>query len=125
MKNFSIAVKKHGDDITFLRRIVRGGADDSFGVEVAKLAGVPEKVVRRARQILKELEAGQPASPAGTGKAGKKPVQKAEAAQMMLVETAPQGQVLSRLRELDVNTLTPIECMNELFSLVKLAKEQS
>ena len=125
VKNYSIAVKKHGDDITFLRRIVRGGADDSFGVEVAKLAGVPDKVVRRARQILKELEAGQPASPAGTGKAGKKPAQKAEAAQMMLVETAPQGQVLSRLRELDVNTLTPIECMNELFSLVKLAKEQS
>ena len=119
VKNFSIAVKKHGDDITFLRRIVRGGADDSFGVEVAKLAGVPDRIVRRARQILKELEAGQPV------KAAKKQVQKEEPAQVMMLEAGPQGQVLSRLRELDVNTLTPIECMNELFSLVKLAKEQS
>ena len=48
VKNFNIAVKKRGDDITFLRRIVRGGADDSFGIEVAKLAGVPDKVIRRA-----------------------------------------------------------------------------
>ena len=119
VKNFSIAVKKHGDDITFLRRIVRGGADDSFGVEVAKLAGVPDRIVRRARQILKELEAGQPV------KAAKKQAQKEEPAQVMMLEAGPQGQVLSRLRELDVNTLTPIECMNELFSLVKLAKEQS
>ncbi|HIS49152.1 MAG TPA: DNA mismatch repair protein MutS [Candidatus Gallacutalibacter pullistercoris] len=120
VRNFSIAVKKHGDDITFLRRIVRGGADDSFGVEVAKLAGVPDKVVRRARQILKELESGVPVTAAGKKKSAKE-----EPAQMTMLETAPQGQVLRRLRELDVNTLTPIECMNELFSLVKLAKEHS
>lgn len=56
VKNYSIAVKKRGDDITFLRRIVRGGADESFGIEVAKLAGVPDSVVRRAKVILKELE---------------------------------------------------------------------
>ncbi len=56
VKNYSIAVKKRGDDITFLRRIVRGGADESFGIEVAKLAGVPNTVVKRAKVILKELE---------------------------------------------------------------------
>ncbi|MCD7872674.1 MAG: DNA mismatch repair protein MutS [Clostridiales bacterium] len=56
VKNYSIAVKKRGDDITFLRRIVRGGADESFGIEVAKLAGVPDAVVKRAKVILKELE---------------------------------------------------------------------
>ena len=56
VRNYSVAVKKRGDDITFLRRIVRGGADQSFGIEVAKLAGVPDKVVRRAKVILKELE---------------------------------------------------------------------
>ncbi len=56
VKNYSIAVKKRGDDITFLRRIVKGGADESFGIEVAKLAGVPDSVVRRAKVILKELE---------------------------------------------------------------------
>ena len=59
MQNFSIAVKKRGDEITFLRRIVRGGADDSFGIEVAKLAGVPDKVVRRAKQVLQSLESGE------------------------------------------------------------------
>lgn len=57
VKNYNIAVKKRGDDITFLRRIVRGGADGSYGIDVAKLAGVPESVVRRARAILKSLEA--------------------------------------------------------------------
>ena len=62
VKNYNIAVKKRGDDITFLRRIVRGGADDSFGIEVAKLAGVPDKVVSRAKQILAELEQGQQVS---------------------------------------------------------------
>ena len=56
MKNFTSAVKKRGDDITCLRRIVRGGADDSFGIEVAKLAGVPDRVIKRAKQVLAELE---------------------------------------------------------------------
>ena len=56
-QNYNIAVKKRGDDITFLRRIVRGGADDSYGIEVAKLAGIPEGVIRRSKQILQELDA--------------------------------------------------------------------
>ena len=58
VKNYNIAVKKRGDEITFLRRIIRGGADGSYGVEVAKLAGVPVSVVKRARVILKALEGG-------------------------------------------------------------------
>ena len=56
VKNYNIAVKKRGDDITFLRRIVRGGADDSYGIEVAKLSGIPEAVIKRAKQILKKTE---------------------------------------------------------------------
>ena len=64
MKNYNIAAKKKKDDILFLRKIVRGGADQSYGIEVAKLAGVPEPVLRRARKILEELEAGVPAAPA-------------------------------------------------------------
>ena len=59
VKNYSIAVKKRGDDITFLRRIIRGGADDSYGIEVAKLAGLPQPVINRAKQVLKELETGR------------------------------------------------------------------
>ena len=58
VKNYSIAVKKRGDDITFLRRIIPGGADDSFGIEVAKLAGLPNSIINRAKEILKELESG-------------------------------------------------------------------
>ena len=59
VKNYNIAVKKRGDDITFLRRIVPGGADDSYGIEVAKLAGIPQSVISRAKEILKDLEHGK------------------------------------------------------------------
>ena len=121
VKNFNIAVKKRGDDITFLRRIVRGGADDSFGVEVAKLAGVPNKVINRAKQILSELEAGHDVSaPAQRGR--KK--QEEEAPQLALVPSA-EREIMDRLRELDVNTLTPIECMTQLFELTTLAKKDT
>ncbi|WP_313292651.1 DNA mismatch repair protein MutS [Faecalispora jeddahensis] len=117
VKNFNIAVKKRGDDITFLRRIVRGGADDSFGIEVAKLAGVPNSVVNRAKQVLRELESGRPVTPKGSGR---KPREE-ETAQMSLVPPQ-ESEVLARLRQMDVNTLTPIECMNTLFELSKLAQ---
>lgn len=117
VKNFNIAVKKRGDDITFLRRIVRGGADDSFGIEVAKLAGVPNSVVSRAKQVLRELESGRPVTPKGSGR---KPREE-ETAQLSLVPPQ-ESEVLQRLRQMDVNTLTPIECMNTLFELSKLAQ---
>ena len=116
VKNYNIAVKKRGDDITFLRRIVRGGADDSFGIEVAKLAGVPPKVLTRAKQILKELESGQQVS---APKANRK--EEPETAQMLLMPPG-ETEIMDKLRRLDVNTLTPIECMNTLFELCTLAK---
>ena len=118
VKNYSIAVKKRGDDITFLRRIVRGGADDSFGIEVAKLAGVPDEVVRRAKRVLAELEAGKEVTP-------KKQGRRADSAETTQLVLTPSGgtKALDALRSLDVNTLTPIECMNRLFELVKLANE--
>ena len=119
VKNYNIAVKKHGDDITFLRRIVRGGADDSFGIEVAKLAGVPDTVVSRAKQVLKELEQGQPFSSVKE----KPKMKKAPEEDGQMTFTPPQHQeIIARLKKLDVNTLTPIECMNTLFELAKLAK---
>ncbi len=115
VKNFNIAVKKRGDDITFLRRILPGGADDSFGIEVAKLAGVPEKVIRRAKQVLADLEAGgERTVSARSLKAAEEPVQ-------LTMDTA-DGEVLRKLRELDVNQLTPIESMNKLFELHNLLK---
>lgn len=114
VKNFNIAVKKRGDDITFLRRIVRGGADDSFGIEVAKLAGVPDKVIRRAKQVLAELESSGGENGAPRSHQNEEPVQ--------LTMDGTDGQVLQKLRELDVNALTPIQCMNTLFELNHMLK---
>lgn len=118
VKNYNIAVKKRGDDITFLRRIVRGGADDSFGIEVAKLAGVPNKIVNRAKQVLTELESGQQVT------MPKRRGHKEETQEdLQLVITPPnETEIMDRLKKLDVNTLTPIECMNTLFELATLAK---
>ncbi len=118
VKNYNIAVKKRGDDITFLRRIVRGGADDSFGIEVAKLAGVPNKIVNRAKQILAELEGGQQVT------MPRRRATKQEAQEDMQLAIIPpnETEILDRLKKLDVNTLTPIECMNTLFELSNLAK---
>ena len=116
VKNYNIAVKKRGDDITFLRRIVRGGADDSYGVEVAKLSGIPEAVINRAKEILKGLEGGEGAtySHSITGD---------EADMQMTFELHGAKQLLEELKLLDVNTLTPIECMTALNDFVKKAKE--
>ena len=115
VKNFNIAVKKRGDDITFLRRIVRGGADDSFGIEVAKLAGVPEKVIRRAKQVLAELEKeGAEGTRPSHHRFSEEPVQ--------LTMDTVDGEVLQKLRSLDVNALTPIQCMNTLFELCSMLK---
>ena len=118
VKNYNIAVKKRGDDITFLRRIVRGGADDSFGIEVAKLAGVPNKIVNRAKQILAELESGQQVT-----MPKKRAQKKEEQPDIQLALTPPnETEIMDKLKKLDVNTLTPIECMNTLFELSTLAK---
>ena len=118
VKNYNIVVKKRGDDITFLRKIVRGSADDSFGIEVAKLAGIPDRVVSRAKQILSELENGQAVTmPKSRGR------KKTGEQEPMQISLTPPGEkeALERLRTMDVNTLTPIECMNTLFELCKLA----
>lgn len=117
VKNYNIAVKKRGDDITFLRRIVPGGADDSYGIEVAKLAGIPDWVVSRAKQVLKELENGdRPVEDTPS-------IKKREEIQQQ-ISLIPSGEnlVVEKLRQLDVNTLTPIEAMNALFELWKLVK---
>ncbi len=116
VKNFNIAVKKRGDDITFLRRIVRGGADDSFGIEVAKLAGVPEKVIKRAKQVLTDLESegGEAGRRHAFERFNEEPVQ--------LTMDSADGEVLQKLRSLDVNNMTPVQCMNALFELHSLLK---
>lgn len=118
VKNYNIAVKKHGDEITFLRRIVRGGADDSFGIEVAKLAGVPEPVIRRAKKILKEMESEGAAEP----KRARVEESDGDGGQLTMVPAA-QTEILETLKNLDPNVLSPIEAMNTLFTLWQKAQK--
>ena len=108
--NYNIAVKTRGDDIIFLRKIVPGGADRSYGIEVAKLAGLPPKVLSRARTVLQELESGQTAAPAPTAPA-------AQAGGQMSMESLAEAEVLDKLRRTQPDTLTPIEAMTLLYEL--------
>ena len=108
VKNYNIAVKKRGSDMIFLRKIVPGAADDSYGVEVAKLAGLPNSVVTRAREILKELEAGAPREVVHAAP------EREEQVSMMDMR---QAQVCAALDAISVETLTPIEAMNQLYKL--------
>ena len=118
--NYRIAVKKHGDDITFLRKIVRGEADDSFGIEVAKLAGVPNEVIKRAKEILKKIENGDVVGVAAVRKGAVK--EEIPSAQIGFEDSAAL-EIAQELKSLDVTTLTPIEAMNLLYKLSK--KSQS
>ena len=122
VKNYSIAVKKRGDDITFLRRIVRGGADQSFGIEVAKLAGVPDSVVKRAKVILKELEAN---SVKIEFKAEDSIIEEEENDIQYNFTANGRQEILEILKAVDINTLTPIEAMQTLYDLKKKAQELS
>lgn len=119
VKNYSIAVKKRGDDITFLRRIVKGGADESFGIEVAKLAGVPDSVVKRAKVILKELEQNKIDI---EFKAENAVVEEEEEIQYNFSANG-KNEIIEILKTLDVNTLTPIEAMQTLYDLKKKSEE--
>ncbi|MEE3427693.1 MAG: DNA mismatch repair protein MutS [Ruminococcus sp.] len=112
VNNFNIAVKKKGDDITFLRRIVPGGADDSYGIEVAKLAGIPDYITDRAKEILSELESGN--SKIDVINKTKKSAQDIE--QLSLMPSIDSA-IADKLKNVDLNTLTPIEAMNLLYEL--------
>lgn len=114
VKNYRIAVKKHGDDITFLRKIVRGGADDSYGIEVAALAGVPKDVITRAKTILKSVDNGEIQQ--------KRPAQQEQIDDQIGFEDMAAAGIMETLRTIDVTTLTPIEALNTLYDFVNKAK---
>ncbi len=118
VKNYNIAVKKRGDEITFLRKIVPGRADESYGIQVAKLAGVPDDVVERAKAVLKELESKN---------SNKRVVYISEDLDDKKKEVGIEinemhAKALEILKSIDATTLTPIEAMNILFELSKLVK---
>ena len=112
IKNYNIAVKKRGDKMIFLRKIVPGATDDSFGVEVAKLAGLPGSVITRARQILQELESDDTPRPVK--------VREPEVDDQISMLDMRSQQVSQALSAISVETLTPIEAMNELYKLKKM-----
>ena len=116
VKNYNIAVKKRGDDITFLRRIVRGGADESYGIEVAKLAGVPQWIINRSKEVLKELESEEK-----TQEPNLMTNIEQEHDSLNLIDMSYDREIVKKLKNIDVNTLTQIESMNILFDLVKMA----
>nr|WP_300183230.1 DNA mismatch repair protein MutS [uncultured Agathobaculum sp.] len=113
VKNYNIAVKKRGDDITFLRKIVRGGADDSYGIEVAKLAGIPNAVIKRAKAVLADLESTMLRPELHE-------LTEEDEGPQITMETLADNAVAQRLRALQVDTMTPIEALNALYELKKM-----
>ena len=124
VNNYCIAVKEKGDDIVFLRKIVKGGADRSYGIQVAKLAGVPDSVITRAKELAEELgDADITAKAREISAAGAKPKQKkkkydqVDLEQMSLFDTVSDQDILQELNEVDVSTMTPVEALNTIYRL--------
>ena len=129
--NYCIAVKEKGDDIVFLRKIVKGGADRSYGIQVAKLAGVPDPVIERAKEIAEELSYADITTRvkdiASGGKETKKKTKKydeVDMAQMSLFDTVRDDDVLEEIKNLDVSHLTPIDALNTLYQLQNKLKNR-
>lgn len=131
VNNYCIAVKEKGDDIIFLRKIVKGGADKSYGIQVARLAGVPDTVINRAKEIVEELIhtdiTGRIKDIAVQGSVPKiktKKYDEVDLAQMSLFDTVKDDDVLKELKELDISNLTPIEALNTLYQLQSKLKNR-
>ena len=127
--NYCIAVKEQGDDIVFLRKIIKGGADKSYGIQVAKLAGVPEEVIERAKEIVSNLmdadiskKAKEIAKYAPAKKTKK--LDEVDIAQMSLFDTVKDSDILEELKNIDISNLTPIDALNTLYSLQNKLKNR-
>lgn len=127
--NYCIAVKEQGDDIVFLRKIIKGGADKSYGIQVAKLAGVPEEVIERAKEIVLNLmdadiskKAKEIAKYAPAKKTKK--LDEVDIAQMSLFDTVKDSDILEELKNIDISNLTPIDALNTLYSLQNKLKNR-
>lgn len=126
VNNYCIAVKEKGDDIVFLRKIIKGGADRSYGIQVAKLAGVPDMVIDRAKEIAEQLSDNditqkvQSIAVDTRGSERKKPKQSYDdiaMGQMSLFDTVKDEDIIKELKEIDISNLTPMEAMNTLYKL--------
>ena len=131
VNNYCIAVKEKGDDIIFLRKIVKGGADKSYGIQVARLAGVPDTVISRAKEIVEELvqtditgRIKDIAVQGHTPKLNTKKYDEVDLAQMSLFDTVKDDDVLEEIKNLDVSNLTPIDALNTLYQLQNKLKNR-
>ncbi len=116
VKNYNVAVKKRGEEIIFLRRIIPGGVDESYGIEVSKLAGIPRWVIDRAYEVLSSLEEGREVSQAKVHTRAKGP----EGGKQLFFIDEKGETIKKRLRQADPNTLTPLEALNLIYELKKL-----
>lgn len=117
IQNYNIAVRKRGDDIIFLRKIVKGATDDSYGIAVAKLAGIPGKVIKRANEILEKLEANR-----GIPPKEKKAEEEQEDAIQIRLDDGKEAAMVQKMQDISWETLTPLEAMNMLVELKNLAE---
>ena len=134
VNNYCIAVKEKGDDIVFLRKIVKGGADKSYGIQVAKLAGVPDLVINRAKEIVEELseeditgkvsEIASAKEKASRKRPKVKKYDEVDLAQMSLFDTVKDDDVLEELKSIDVGNLTPIDALNTIYRLQNKLKNR-
>jgi len=133
VNNYCIAVKEKGDDIVFLRKIVKGGADKSYGIQVAKLAGVPDSVISRAKEIVEELINADITTRvkdiAAQGshekkKTSSKRLDEVDIAQFSLFDTVKDDDVIEELKNLDISHMTPMDAMNELYKLQNKLKNR-
>lgn len=132
VNNYCIAVKEQGDDIVFLRKIVKGGADKSYGIQVAKLAGVPDIVINRAKEIVEQLtdndiiEKVQSISinSVPTTKSKTKQLDEVDLSQMSLFDTVKDEDVIQELMNIEISTLTPLDALNTLYQLQNKLKNR-
>ena len=124
VKNYCVDVKKKGEDIIFLRKIIRGGADGSYGVQVARLAGLPQSVLDRAAEILRQLENSDLAKKEAKILKAKKQAEGQLDILSYVSNTVMQDEIIEELRSLDMQTVTPIEALNKLYELSQKAKKR-
>lgn len=130
VNNYCIAVKEQGDHIVFLRKIIKGGADKSYGIQVAKLAGVPDSVIQRAKELVEELSAADITEKVkemraeGNTKTKKKKYDQLEMDQISLFDTVREEDIIDELKEIEISTLTPIDALNTLYRLQNKLKNR-
>ncbi len=129
VNNYCIAVKERGDDIVFLRKIVQGGADKSYGIQVAKLAGVPDSVINRAKELVEELSEADitaAVSDLTASKSKKKKVRydQVDLAQMSLFDTVQDDDIIEEIRQIEVSNITPMDALNILYNIQNKIKNR-